>query len=148
MLSGKELFTRGYFPSRFGNAWTKAKDRAEEMRQAFFCGRQDQPIGALNRQTTRKKSKVDVCALQAWRCRVLDRAAEDTSSEFAAASLNEALISQLRTLSTFDEGPVLPQKKLGSTGIAVVIEEHLPKTHPDGAALCDWQIRCAQQPGN
>jgi len=131
----KEMFSRGYFPPRFGDTWSKAKDRSEEMLQAFFCGRQDQPIGALNRQTTRKKSKVDMSALHAWRCRVLDRATEKPRPEFDPVGLNKALISQLKTLSTFDDGSVLAQKKLGTTGIAVVIEEHLPKTHLDGAAL-------------
>lgn len=35
----KEMFARSYFPTSFGNAWTKAKDRAQKMLQAFFHGR-------------------------------------------------------------------------------------------------------------
>lgn len=39
-------------------------------------GRQDDPICASNRQTTSKKSKVDIEALHAWRCRILEHVAK------------------------------------------------------------------------
>jgi HTH-type transcriptional regulator/antitoxin HigA len=131
----KEMFLRGFFSAVFGTDWHRAKERAEEMLQDFFRGRDQDPICALNRQTTREKSKVDVDALHAWRCRVLDRAAALDLPEYDPDALNSAFIKQLTTLSSFPQGPLLVQQRLQDVGVALVIEEHLPGTHLDGAAL-------------
>lgn len=132
----KEMFLRGYFSAAFGSNWPKVKERAEELLQEFFGGRQDEPIGALNRQTTSKKSRVNMRALHAWRCRVLDRAQTTSDlSKYDKEALNTPFIQQLTTLSAFDDGPLLVQRRLKDVGIALVIEAHLPGTHLDGAAL-------------
>ncbi len=131
----KEMFLRGFFAAAFGTDWHRAKERAEEMLQAFFQGRERDPICALNRQTTREKSKIDVCALHAWRCRVLDRAAALNLPDYDPEALNPAFIKQLTALSGLPQGPLLVQQRLHAAGVAVVIEEHLPRTHLDGAAL-------------
>ena len=131
----KEMFVRGFFAAAFGSDWSKVKERAEEMLQQFFAGRQDGPIGAFNRQTTSKKSKVDVHAVHAWRCRVLDRAAALKLPEYNAASLTEEFIKDLSKLSRFDTGPVLAQQALQEIGIAMIVEPHLTGTHLDGAAI-------------
>ncbi len=131
----KEMFLRGYFSAAFGTDWSKVKERAEELLQQFFGGRQDEPICALNRQTTSKKSKVDMHALHAWRCRVLDRAAAVDLPEYDLEGLNAAFVKHLTTLSRLPQGPLLVQQQLQEIGIALVIEDHLPGTHLDGAAL-------------
>jgi HTH-type transcriptional regulator/antitoxin HigA len=131
----KEMFLRGYFSAAFGTDWSKVKERAEELLQQFFGGRQDEPICALNRQTTSKKSKVDMHALHAWRCRVLDRAAAMDLPEYDLEGLNAAFVKHLTTLSRLPQGPLLVQQQLQEIGIALVIEDHLPGTHLDGAAL-------------
>jgi len=131
----KEMFLRGFFEAVFGTDWHKAKERAEEMLHQFFRGREDDPIPALNRQTTREKSKVDVNALHAWRCRVLDRAEGLNLPKYDPDSLNDAFIKQLTALSSLPQGPLLVQQRLHDVGVALVIEEHLPGTHLDGAAL-------------
>ena len=131
----KEMFIRGFFAAAFGTDWSKVKERAEEMLQEFFGGRQDGPIGAFNRQTTSKKSKVDVHAVHAWRCRVLDRAAALELPEYDADALNTDFIKDLSKLSRFPTGPLLAQQALHEIGIAMIIEPHLTGTHLDGAAI-------------
>jgi HTH-type transcriptional regulator / antitoxin HigA len=131
----KEMFVRGFFAAAFGPDWSKAKDRAEEMLQQFFNGRQDDPIGAFNRQTTSKKSKVDVNAVHAWRCRVLDLAGSLNLPEYDPEVLSDALIQQLKALSPLSDGPLRVRQRLQEVGIALILEKQLPGTHLDGAAM-------------
>lgn len=131
----KEMFVRGFFAAAFGTDWSNVKERAEEMLQDFFAGRQDGPIGAFNRQTTSKKSKVDVDAVHAWRCRVLDRAAALRLPDYKPAALTGEFIKDLSKLSRFDTGPLLAQQALQEIGIAMIVEPHLTGTHLDGAAI-------------
>ncbi len=131
----KEMFLRGYFSAAFGADWSKVKDRAEELLQQFFKGRQDDPIGALNRQTTSKKSKVDLNAIHAWRCRVLDLACSLNLPDYDPAVLSKAFIRQLTALSQLSDGPLRVQQRLHEVGIALILEKQLPGTHLDGAAM-------------
>lgn len=131
----KEMFLRGFFAAVFGTDWHRAKEKAEEMLHSFFRGREGDPICALNRQTTREKTKINVGALHAWRCRVLDQAAALNLPEYDAEALNPAFIKSLTTLSGLAQGPLLARQRLHDVGVAMVIEEHLTGTHLDGAAL-------------
>lgn len=131
----KEMFIRGYFAAAFGTEWGKVKERAEELLHAFFGGRESDPICALNRQTTTKKNKVDLQALHAWRCRVLDVAGQLKLPAYDRDAINEAFIHQLTVLSRLSNGPLLVQQQLREAGIAMITEEHLPGTHLDGAAM-------------
>ena len=131
----KEMHAHDYFKEAIGKKWTDVRDLAEDMLQRFFDGRQDEPIGALNRRTTSTKSKVDERALHAWKCRVLDVAGELELPKYDPSGLNETLISQLTTLSTLPTGPILVRDRLRQAGIALVIKERLPKTLLDGAAM-------------
>ncbi|RZA13373.1 MAG: ImmA/IrrE family metallo-endopeptidase [Proteobacteria bacterium] len=131
----KEMFLRGYFAAAFGSEWIKVKERAEELLHAFFGGRENDPICALNRQTTTKKNKVDLEALHAWRCRVLDMAGQLELPAYDPDAINDAFIQQLTVLSRLSNGPLLVQQQLREAGIAMITEEHLPGTHLDGAAM-------------
>ncbi len=131
----KEMFMRGFFAAAFGTDWSRVKERAEEMLQEFFEGRQNDPMDAFNRQTTSKKAKVDVHAVHAWRCRVLDLADSVELPEYEADALTEGFIKDLTRLSRFSTGPLLAQQALREVGIAMVVEAHLPGTHLDGAAI-------------
>lgn len=131
----KEMFMRGYFAAAFGASWTEVKDRAEEMLQQFLGGRECETIPALNRQTTRKNSKIDGNALHVWRCRVLDKAAKQELSLFDAEALNDAFVAKLTALSPFKKGPMLAMERLNDVGVALVIEKHFQGTHLDGAAM-------------
>lgn len=136
----KEMFFLGYFAPPFGSNWSKVKDRAEELLQQFFNGRQNDPIGALNRQTTSKKSKVDLNALHAWRCRVLDLASEKDLPKYDPEALSDAFIRQLTALSPLSDGPLLVQRRLQEAGVAMIVERHIQGTHLDGAAM--WHPGC------
>lgn len=131
----KAMFNAGYFESAIKQKWTEVKDRLEELLHEFFEGRQNDPIGCLNRQTSSKKSKIDQHALHAWRCRVMDRAAELDLPTYDSSALNEMLVAQLKALSALPSGPVLVRDRLHEAGIAMIIEERLPKTLLDGAAM-------------
>lgn len=131
----KEMFIRGFFAAAFGSDWSKVKEKAEEMLQSFFRGRENDPFGAFNRQTTTKKSKVDTSAVHAWRCRVLDRASTLDLPPYEAKALDADFIRDLTKLSRFPTGPVLAQQALHEVGIALVVEPHLTGTHLDGAAI-------------
>lgn len=131
----KEMFLRGFFAAAFGSDWPKVNDRAEEMLQEFFAGRQNDLMCAFNRQTTSRRSKVDVNAVHAWRCRVLDRAAALELPDYDPEALNDALFSQLKALSQLSNGPLLVRQRLHEAGVAMVIEPQLTGTHLDGAAM-------------
>lgn len=131
----KEMFEKGYFPEVVGKSWFDVRAYCEELLHQFFQGRQSEPIGALNRQTTRAKSKINENALHAWRCRVLDRAKDGVRGEFDPECRNTALLGQLIALSTVQDAPLLIQKRLSEAGISLVVEPHLQKTHLDGAAM-------------
>jgi HTH-type transcriptional regulator/antitoxin HigA len=129
-----EMHKAGYFPSVFNEKLTAIKDRAEELLHAFFRGREDDAMMAFNRQSM-GKTAIDKYAVHAWRCRVLDKAKTVKRGEYASENLNQALFTQLTSLSALDSGPLLVRDRLNAAGVAVVYEPHLPKTHLDGAAL-------------
>lgn len=131
----KEMFIRGFFAAAFGTDWSKVKEKAEEMLQSFFRGRENDPLGAFNRQTTTKKSKVDTSAVHAWRCRILDQASTLNLPPYDAKALDADFIKDLTKLSRFPTGPVLAQQALHEVGIAMIVEPHLTGTYLDGAAI-------------
>lgn len=131
----KEMFMRGFFAATFGGDWAKAKERAEEMLQHFFGGRNEGAICAYNRQTTGKKSKVNTDAVQAWRCRVLDRAANLKLPEYDPSVWDGDFIRRLTGVSRLADGPLRIRELLHGFGIALITEKHLTGTHLDGAAM-------------
>ena len=129
-----EMHKAGYFPSVLNEKVTAIKDRAEELLHSFFCGRENDPMMAFNRQS-KGKAEIDKFAIHAWRCRVLDRAKKAKRGTYSHDGVNQALFSQLTVLSALDTGPLLVRDRLAAAGIAVVYEPHLAKTRLDGAAL-------------
>jgi len=135
----KDMFLRGYFAAAFGKSWSEVKDRVEEMLQSFLRDRACEAIPALNRQTTRKNSKIDGNAVHVWRCRVLDLAEKMDLPTFDPEALNETFVGKLAALSTLGKGPLLAQERLHDVGVALVLEKHFTGTHLDGAAM--WHPR-------
>ncbi len=131
----KAMFDAGYFSSVVDLKWSEIKDRLESLLHEFFGGRQNDPIGALNRQTSSSKNRIDEKAVHAWRCRVLDKAAECKLGTYEPQAINPQLVKQLTALSAMAMGPVLVRDRLREVGIALIIEERLPKTLLDGAAM-------------
>ncbi|MEM9480516.1 MAG: ImmA/IrrE family metallo-endopeptidase [Verrucomicrobiota bacterium] len=131
----REMHKRGWIPQYSEREWPTVKNHDEEMLHAFFRGRHLEPIGALNRQKARAKSKINDEALHAWRCRALDLAGEKNLGSFKSEDLTEHFIRQLTYLSERPEGPVLAVQSLEERGIAVVLEPQLEGTFLDGAAM-------------
>jgi HTH-type transcriptional regulator/antitoxin HigA len=78
--------------------------------------------------------------LNAWLARVLVASRESTKFqrlEYQRPSDVPGYLRSLAQLSWSETGPLLAVEYLAKSGIAVVIEPHLSKTHLDGAALLD-----------
>lgn len=130
----REMHKRNWFP-KFPSDWKEAKDHKEEMLQSLFQGRENDPIGARNRQSLKSKSKVNEKALHAWRCFVIDKALSKNLPAYDPDSLNDEFIGWLRMSSRLPDGPLKAIEAIEEHGIPVVIEERLDKTFLDGAAI-------------
>lgn len=89
---------------------------------------------ALHRQNVRAGSTSDEYGLLAWKARVLHKAREiitgDTSDDISID-----FVKSVVGCSMHANGPAVAVSMLRERGIAVVFEDHLPRTHLDGAAL-------------
>ena len=90
---------------------------------------------ALHLQRVRAGSKQDNYALTAWKAEVLRRARERLRSMDKTRGLDPSTVNQVVGLSRDSEGPLLAVQLLEKAGVVVVILEHLPATHLDGAAM-------------
>lgn len=132
-----EMYKRGWFEGFYGSL-REAKEQRDELLTTFLS-----PMGAmsatwncaLNRQHIRSESKMDECALTAWRVRVVTLAQRESLPAFKPQTVTPRFLEELVRLSYFEEGPKLAREFLGKNGIALVIEPHLPHTFLDGAAL-------------
>ncbi len=134
----REMWERDYFEGFYGTL-NNAKEQKEELLGAFF-----RPFGtpstawqgcALNRQHIRGQEENNECALNAWRVRVITLSTKEALPVYRAELITRDSLQDLVRLSCLDEGPKLAREWLNKRGIALVTEEHLPKTHLDGAAL-------------
>lgn len=132
-----EMTKRGWFPGFHGD-WRQAKQEKEELLATFFAPALSagvQPQMTLNRQMMRSGSTCNQGALLAWRIRVITLALREALPRYEPRSVNEELLDHLAHLSYLDEGPRLAKEFLAKVGISLIIEQHLPGTHLDGAAL-------------
>jgi HTH-type transcriptional regulator/antitoxin HigA len=130
-----EMLKRRWFEG-FGGTLTQAKKRLEDLLAAFVgpLG-PDALIPAFNRQHVRLGSKPDKHALTAWRIRVISRAMRESLPAYRSGTVTDNFLRELARLSYLDTGPLLAREFLNKSGIHLICEEHLPKTHLDGAAL-------------
>jgi HTH-type transcriptional regulator/antitoxin HigA len=130
-----EMVSLGWLPGPL----TRVRDHAEEMLREFFYGAGKLSAAAiLYRKSTHVRSakKMDRYALAAWSGRVAARAlANPPPVPYELGSVDLAFMRDIARLSWSEQGPLLACEFLRSHGIAVVIEQHLPHTHLDGAAL-------------
>jgi len=130
-----EMVKRGWFPG-FSGTIAEAKSQLEDLLNSFAgaLGR-NALIPALNRQHVRNSSKQDVHALNAWRIRVVNLSLRESLPPYRSGTVTEEFLRQLAQLSYLDSGPILAKEFLNKSGIHLVCERHLSKTHLDGAAL-------------
>ena len=130
-----EMVRRGWFVGFQGTA-AEAKSQLEDLLNNFV-GKlgPDALVPALNRQHVRDGSAQDEHALTAWRIRVANLALNETLPVYKPGTVNAGFLGELARLSYLDSGPLLAKEFLDKSGIHLVFERHLPKTHLDGAAL-------------
>jgi HTH-type transcriptional regulator/antitoxin HigA len=80
-------------------------------------------------------SKSDKHALTAWRIRVISMAMRESLPAYRSGTVTANFLRELARLSYLNTGPLLAKEFLNKSGIHLICEEHLPKTHLDGAAL-------------
>lgn len=130
-----EMVKRRWFAGFHGTV-AEAKRQLEDLLNGFVG-----PLGAgallpaMNRQHVRNGSQQDEHALTAWRIRVATLAMLEKLPAYKRGTVDAAFLHRLAQLSYLDAGPLLAKEFLNKSGIHLVCEPHLPKTHLDGAAL-------------
>lgn len=126
----KEMTKRGWLDFENGQSPGNA------IRDYFAEAAGQQYATALHRKKFHGTNRPNEYSLLAWQARVLELARH----EIASGSVDEYVerddwIPELVALSTNEDGPLLAKRLLAENGIVLVIEEHLPGTYLDGAAM-------------
>jgi HTH-type transcriptional regulator/antitoxin HigA len=130
-----EMVRRGWFAG-FEGTVADAKAQLEDLLNGFVGKLGPKAlIPALHRQHVRNGGNHDEHALTAWRIRVATLALRETLPVYKPGTVNPDFLRELARLSYLAEGPKLAREFLNKSGIHVIFERHLPKTHLDGAAL-------------
>ena len=129
------MYKRGWF-EEFSGSLDEIKQVANELVENYITSNIRKPTLALHRKSVRAGSQIDPYALLAWECRILALAAKEKNvKEFQDKFLTLEWMNKLRKLSSRTDGPKQAKTMLEESGIALVIEPHLPDTFLDGAAL-------------
>lgn len=130
----KEMVKRGWI-----QATSISQDNILEVLRDFFGQIMPSPAMAnvyLKKDHVRSHQPVDYYALAAWSTRILIRAnALQCPARYQPGVINQDFLRKVAKLSRTEDGPSRALDFLLEHGIAVVIEEHLPKTYIDGAAM-------------
>ena len=115
-------------------------DRAEELIRDLIkrAGGMQVAAALLYRKNGHRRlnAKADPYALRAWCWRVLGLANESPpQTDYQPGTVTPQFMREIAKLSIHESGPRRAQERLAENGIALVIEQHLPRTHLDGAAL-------------
>ena len=130
-----KMKTAGWFGEEVKN---QARLSEEEKRVAlthFFDRCPENGGRALHRKTTSSVSDERKASLLAWQSQVLLRAQEIADKFPRFSPIKSDVINGLAKLSSVEGGISKLIEILGSYGIIVIFEPHLPKTKIDGAAL-------------
>lgn len=131
----REMKRRGWFNQNgFMEAETDQSDQDIAARFIREASRGSQ-MHSLHMQHIRAGSEQDEHALMAWKAQVLWKARRLDMVPHNRPSLDMATVRQLAELSEQIDGPQSAVTLLRERGVAVVFEEHLPRTHLDGAAM-------------
>ena len=134
----KEIADRKWFDLPRG------ADIVEKFREYFVEAAGPQLEIALHRKKVGGGTRPNEYALLAWQIRVLEKArsrialSHHKSPEF---SLDDRWLPELVALTRREDGPKRARNLLQRKGILLVIEDHLPGTYLDGAAMLvdDWR---------
>jgi HTH-type transcriptional regulator / antitoxin HigA len=132
----KEMFKRKWFTEFTGDLNAALKNSAVLLHWLFDQAHIDNLQLNLNRQTLRTNKEIDSFALKAWYARVLIKAIQQNDiPQFNQDLMTEDWFSGLAKLSRFTDGLQRVTHYVNEVGIRLVIEEQLPGTKLDGAAL-------------
>jgi HTH-type transcriptional regulator / antitoxin HigA len=130
-----EMVKRGWFTG-FKGTVAEAKSQLEDLLNGFVGALgQNALMPALNRRHVPVDGLMDEHALTAWRIRVVNLALRESLPAYSPGVVTKDFLSELARLSYLNSGPLLAKEFLNKSGIHLVCERHLPKTHLDGAAL-------------
>jgi HTH-type transcriptional regulator/antitoxin HigA len=131
-----EMFKRGYFED-FEGTVAQARKAAKDLIPAFFrSANYDWAPSAYHRRSVRAGSNLQHAALAAWEARVSYLAERQPPPvQFDRDAITFAWLQELVGLSVRNDGPCAAAGYLRQSGIALVVERHLPGTLLDGAAL-------------
>lgn len=95
------------------------------------------PVRLRNTMTYGAGLRTNQTNVWLWLARVreLGDSQADVHARFKREELTEDLIRYVVRLSKMEKGPRLAKEFLEESGISLIIEPHLPKTHLDGAAM-------------
>ena len=131
----REMYRRGRFED-FNESLDAALTCGRELLEEFLKNAMPRRQPALFRGRARAGSQMDKYALLAWECRVLMVAKQqELEGTYTSGVITEDWLRTLAKESAFEDGPRRARKYLSRSGIPLVVEPHLPKTHLDGAAL-------------
>jgi HTH-type transcriptional regulator / antitoxin HigA len=131
----REMKKRGWFGSDLSDGRS-----GEDLIRSFFARTSAQASPVLLRKTlTGVQNDENRYAVYAWVVRVLLRAREQRKQDvrYLPGSITDEFLRQLAKLSRSSDGPLLAREFLAMKGVTLVIEQHLPKTKLDGAAMLD-----------
>lgn len=130
-----EMLKRGWLSSAFGSM-NEIRDQIEDVIADFVKPvSTDICLRALHRQQVRHGRESDNSSLHAWQIRVVSRAIQTDIPEYKLGTVTPQFVTDIVKLSYFDNGPRLASEMLRKNGIHLIIEDHLPKTYLDGAAM-------------
>lgn len=130
-----EMVKRGWFDG-FSGTLREARDHHDDLITGFLGAFGSAlAIPALNRQRIKPNDDSDKAGLAAWRIRVMNLAYRETLPAYKPGAVTTEFFEALTHLSYLDSGPLLAREFLNKSGIHLVFERHLPKTHLDGAAM-------------
>lgn len=137
----KEIYKRGWFEG-FQGSYKEALPIAPELIGALLDPPGAHGRAVAHRRHIRSNSTPNMLALKLWEARVIDRARQRTlQNKFKQEHLTDQWFHELVKLSRSTYGPTLAKKYIEQAGIYVIIEEQLPKTLLDGAAICTPQLQ-------
>jgi HTH-type transcriptional regulator/antitoxin HigA len=128
------MYRRGWFEGLVAGVGELRADR-HEIVESYVRAALGRQVAILHKRSVRSGAKQDLYALIAWECRVLDLAKRVRVEKYSAQAINAHWLDRLRKLSIATDGPSKVSKVLARSGIALVIEPHLPGTKLDGAAF-------------
>ncbi|MBY3101227.1 ImmA/IrrE family metallo-endopeptidase [Rhizobium laguerreae] len=116
--------------------WIKGDDLATSARTWFHQVAGPQFATALHRKKMHSGNAPNEHALLAWQARVLQKATDDFNAGLIGEfTLNDRWLGQLVALTKDSDGPRKAKDLLSQNGIGMIVQNHLPGTYLDGAAM-------------